>query len=121
MARVVGDGIYFLLVDVVVAPAQQGNGIGKRILAHTLQAVKNSLPTGERCSVQLISAQGNLDPESTESRQLQAQLAQIQLVDKNMDMILKQVDTQQKAVSTEEEAVKKVIDKNIQTSFKTFA
>lgn len=61
MARVVGDGIYFLLVDVVVAPAQQGKGIGKSILTYILQAVKNSLSTGERCSVQLISAQGKED------------------------------------------------------------
>ena len=44
----------------------------------------------------------------------------IQLEDKRLEMELKNIDTEHKAVETEIEAVKKVIDKNIETSFKTF-
>lgn len=32
MARAVGDGVYALIVDVVVTPAAQGRGIGRRLV-----------------------------------------------------------------------------------------
>jgi hypothetical protein len=46
--------------------------------------------------------------------------ALVQAEDKKMDMQLKNLDTQHKAIETELDAVKKVIEKNAQTSFKTF-
>ena len=66
---------------------------------------------------QLIS---NLDPESPEAVQLQARVAALQSLDKSLELQLRRVDTQHNAVQTEVEAVKKVIDKNIESTFKTF-
>ena len=58
MGSILGDGIYFFLVDIVVAPSYQGKGIGKEIVERLIQSVKNELPTDERCSIHLVSAQG---------------------------------------------------------------
>ena len=44
----------------------------------------------------------------------------IQVQDKNLELKLKQLDTEQNAISTEMDAVKKVISKNVESSFKTF-
>lgn len=41
--------------------------------------------------------------------------------DKKLELKLQDLDTQQQALSTEMESVKKVVDKNIETSFKAFA
>ena len=45
----------------------------------------------------------------------------IQQQDKMLEMRLQQVNTEQECVKTEQESVKKVIDENIEKSFKTFA
>lgn len=45
----------------------------------------------------------------------------IQQQDRTLELRLRQLDTEQKALSTEMDAVKKVIDKNIESTFKTFA
>lgn len=50
----------------------------------------------------------------------EADSTKIQGEDKRLEMELKQLDSEHKAVQTEVDAVKKVIDKNIQKSFKTF-
>ena len=44
----------------------------------------------------------------------------IQIQDKNLELKLKQLDTEENAISTEIDAVKKVISKNVESSFKTF-
>lgn len=44
----------------------------------------------------------------------------IERQDRTLEMELKQLDTEQQALQTEMEAVKKVIDKNIEETFKTF-
>lgn len=44
----------------------------------------------------------------------------IQTQDKNLELKLKQLDTEQNAIQTEMDAVKKVISKNVESSFKTF-
>lgn len=51
----------------------------------------------------------------------EAKSAMIQSQDKMLEIELKQVETQHQAAQTEYESVKKVIDKNIDRSFKTFA
>ncbi len=45
----------------------------------------------------------------------------IQEEDRTLELRLKQLDTEQKALQTEMDAVKKVIDKNIEMTFKTFS
>lgn len=53
--------------------------------------------------------------------QINAKLEMVQAQDKKLELKLSDLDTQQSALSTEMDAVKKVIDKNVETSFKTFA
>ncbi len=44
----------------------------------------------------------------------------VQAQDKNLELRLKQLDTEQDAISTEMDSVSKVIEKNVESSFKTF-
>lgn len=52
---------------------------------------------------------------------INAKTSIIQNEDKTLELQLAQLDTEQKALSTELESVKKVIDKNIETTYKTFS
>jgi len=52
---------------------------------------------------------------------LNAKTEVIQEQDRTLELQLKQLDTEQEALQTEMESVKKVIDKNIEQTFKTFA
>ncbi len=69
----------------------------------------------------LFTISANLEPESPMAIAIQARIAAIQTLDKALEMNLRRVDTQRQAVQTEIEAVQKVINKNIEGSFKTFA
>jgi DNA repair ATPase RecN len=69
----------------------------------------------------LFTLVSNLEPESQEAQQLQLRITALQSLDKALEMQLRRVDTQQDSVQTEIDAVKKVIGKNIDLSFKTFA
>lgn len=51
---------------------------------------------------------------------INAKTSIIQAEDRALELQLKQLDTEQEALSTEMESVKKVIDKNIESTFKTF-
>ena len=51
---------------------------------------------------------------------INAQLEIVQQQDKKLELNLKQLDTEENAINTEMEAVKKVIQKNVESSFKTF-
>ncbi len=53
-------------------------------------------------------------------QEINAQIEIIQAQDKNLELRLKQLDTEQDAISTEMDAVEKVIEKNTESSFKTF-
>jgi capsule polysaccharide export protein KpsE/RkpR len=68
----------------------------------------------------LFTISANLEPESPEAQQLQARIAAIQAIDKALELQLRRVDTQRDAVQTEIDAVRKVIGKNIESTFKTF-
>ena len=52
---------------------------------------------------------------------INAKTEKIQAQDRALELRLKQLDTEQEALQTEMEAVKKVIDKNVENTFKTFA
>lgn len=58
MGRLIGDGLYYLIVDIVVRPEFRGNGIGSKIIDMLLKYVDDKLPEGGRASVQLISEKG---------------------------------------------------------------
>ena len=54
-------------------------------------------------------------------QEINSKLEIIQLQDKQLELKLKQLDTEENAISTEMDAVKKVISKNVDSSFKTFS
>lgn len=54
-------------------------------------------------------------------RDINAKTELIQAQDRTLELRLKQLDTEQNALQTEMDAVKKVISKNVETSFKTFS
>lgn len=58
MARVVGDGIYYLIVDVLVDPKYQRNGIGKKLIDEIEKEIKNKMQKGQKCSLNLVSIRG---------------------------------------------------------------
>jgi len=53
-------------------------------------------------------------------KDINAKTEKIQEQDRTLELRLRQLDTEQEALQTEMEAVKKVIDKNIEQTFKTF-
>lgn len=98
----------------------------------TLVARKNDLElTGQQINqsrLQLANIQNDLfntattlEPDSNEAIQIQLRINAMQSLDKALELQLRRVDTQQQAVQTEIDSVKKVIDKNIELTFKTFA
>ena len=53
-------------------------------------------------------------------QEINSKIEIVQQQDKNLELQLKQLDTEENAISTEIDAVKKVIQKNVESSFKTF-
>lgn len=53
-------------------------------------------------------------------QEINAKIEIIQSEDKNLELRLKQLDTEQDAIQTEMDAVQKVIEKNTESTFKTF-
>lgn len=53
-------------------------------------------------------------------QEINAKIEITQAQDKNLELRLKQLDTEQDAISTEMDAVQKVIEKNTESTFKTF-
>lgn len=58
MGRLIGDGMYLIIADIVVIPAYQKNGIGSRIINMLIEYAAKELPSGGRTSIQLISEKG---------------------------------------------------------------
>jgi GNAT superfamily N-acetyltransferase len=57
MARIVGDGGYFVLVvDVIVLPQWQGKGIGKNLMKQIMAYVEQDTLENENVFVSLIAA-----------------------------------------------------------------
>ena len=54
-------------------------------------------------------------------QEINSKLEIVQQQDKSLELNLKQLDTEENAISTELESVKKVISKNVESSFKTFS
>lgn len=61
MGRVIGDGIYFTIVDIVVKPEFQGRGIGTLIIQNILKFIDDGTCLGSRVSIQLIAEVGKED------------------------------------------------------------
>lgn len=93
-------------LKLVYTAATDGHAAGSEVDWRSMSTVDDNLYT-----VDDAAATALYEAESTH----------LQTQDKKLEMELKNVDTQHSAVQTEMDAVKKVIDKNIESSFKTFA
>ena len=58
MARAIGDGLYYLIVDVVVNKEYQGKGFGKLLIEEIVKEVYNKTKDGQKASINLVSMQG---------------------------------------------------------------
>lgn len=58
MGRLIGDGIYYMMVDIIVEPSYQGKGIGSNIVNKLIEYVHRETPVGGRSSIQLIAEKG---------------------------------------------------------------
>lgn len=58
MGRLIGDGMYYMIVDVVVQPNYQKQGIGNKIVSMIIEYVDKATPPGGRSSIQLIAEKG---------------------------------------------------------------
>lgn len=62
MARLVTDGGYAgLIMDVIVKPDYQSQGIGTKMINRLLERVKENLEEGEEVMLQLLAAPGKVD------------------------------------------------------------
>ena len=62
MARLVTDGGYAgLIMDVIVKPDYQSQGIGTKMINRLLERVKENLEEGEEVMLQLLAAPGKID------------------------------------------------------------
>lgn len=58
MARTIGDGLYYLFVDVVINKEYQGKGFGKLLIDEIVKEVYNKTKEGQKASINLVSMQG---------------------------------------------------------------
>lgn len=58
MGRLIGDGMYYMIVDIVVQPTCQQMGIGSKIFDMIVEYVDRETPVGGRSSIQLIAEKG---------------------------------------------------------------
>ncbi|SCY12785.1 GNAT family N-acetyltransferase [Butyrivibrio sp. INlla14] len=58
MGRAIGDGMYYVIVDVAVRPEYQGKKIGSTIVNRLVERIQKDAPEGSRVSIQLLAAKG---------------------------------------------------------------
>lgn len=58
MGRLIGDGMYYIIADIVVHPAYQKKGVGTNITNMLVEYAKKKTPIGGRSSIQLIAEKG---------------------------------------------------------------
>lgn len=68
----------------------------------------------------MFGRQVNLEPDSQQGKAVTAATSQLQQQDKMYEMQAQRISTQHEAIQTELDAVKKVISKNISSSFNVF-
>ena len=93
----------------------------KNDLEFTGQQINQSRTQLADVTNQLFNVASTLDPSSQQAIQIQLKINSFQSLDQALELQLRRVDTQQKAVSTELDSVDKIIAKNIEHVYKTFA
>lgn len=58
MGRLIGDGMYYMIADIVVSPPYQKKGVGTSIINTIIDFVGRNTPIGGRSSIQLIAEKG---------------------------------------------------------------
>lgn len=58
MGRLIGDGLYYTIVDIIVHPEYQNKGIGSRIMDMIIEYVDRETPVGGRSSILLAAEKG---------------------------------------------------------------
>ena len=58
MGRLIGDGVYYMIADIVVHPNYQKQGVGNKIVNRIIEYVEKDTPIGGRSSIQLIAVKG---------------------------------------------------------------
>lgn len=58
MGRLIGDGMYYMMADIIVEPDYQGQGIGSNIVNKLAEYVHRETPAGGRSSIQLVAEKG---------------------------------------------------------------
>ena len=58
MGRAISDGMYVLIVDVVVIPEYQNKGIGKMVINELLEEIEKDTKDGDATSITLIAVSG---------------------------------------------------------------
>lgn len=126
------------VVSVLPDPMPDGESIKDYVVEpYCTQAdyFENNLKTGNWC-IQAQSSQGWNDMSiegstfiyqgadsgdfAEANRSYDIKMQKLQRIEKNFDMRISQLAAQQQAIDTEIDSVKKVIDKNIEETFKTF-
>lgn len=51
MGRLIGDGMYYMMVDIIVEPGYQGKGVGSNIVNKLIEYVHRETPVGGRSSI----------------------------------------------------------------------
>ena len=54
MGRIIGDGLYFTIVDVVVHPDYRGKGLGILIIKKLIEHIEQGIPAGGRAAYSLF-------------------------------------------------------------------
>ena len=58
LGRLIGDGMCYVIADIVVRPNYQKQGIGRKIVNMLIEYVDRETPIGGRSSIQLIAEKG---------------------------------------------------------------
>lgn len=93
----------------------------KSDLELTAQQITQSRMQLANVTNDLFNVMTRLDPNTSDAIKLQQRINAVQQLDQSLELQLRRVDTQQQTIAAELESIKKMIDKNIELVFKTFA
>jgi len=93
----------------------------KSDLELTAQQITQSRMQLANVTNDLFNVMTRLDPNTSDAIKLQQRINAVQQLDQSLELQLRRVDTQQQTIAAELESIKKIIDKNIELVFKTFA
>lgn len=113
--RYISVFVYETNADGTIKTDETGNEVGTE---YTLTATSQSDDKAYNDAMNQYNY--NKAKYDQEIQSINAQIEIIQGQDKDLELRLKQLDTEESAISTEIDAVKKVISKNVDSSFKTF-